>query len=396
MFRNKKVFLIGGITFLFVTLIALNYYSPKPVDWSETYNIQGKTPYSCLILNDMFPAIFPGQEVDYNNDSFYVSLDSNSVEKKNILVITTDFNPDKFDLDALLKFVAKGNDLFVSSTNFAPLFLDRFNISIKNSLIDTSAFFKGEETLFLLNPELKNDSGYHYSNKLPLVYLTAFDTLNAIILGTNRIGKPNFIYTKYGLGKIYIHTQPLVFTNYHLLYENVEYASKVLSYLPIRKTVWDGYYKPDRFINTSPMRYILSQPPLQSAYYLLIITLLLYLVVESKRRQRVIPIVKPLENRSLQFVKTIGSLYYKQGNNADLARKKSIFFKEFLREHYFISTISATDECIEMVSVKSGVSSDLVKQLLKSTEYYETSNKVTDGGLIELNSKMEMFYKQCL
>jgi hypothetical protein len=176
----------------------------------------------------------------------------------------------------------------------------------------------------------------------------------------------------------------------------VEYASKVLSYLPIRTTVWDGYYKPDRFINTSPMRYILSQASLRSGYYLLLITLLLYLLVESKRRQRVIPIVIPLENRSLQFVKTVGSLYFKQQNNADLARKKLIFFKEFLREHYFITTISSSSDCIATIVEKSGVSSDLVKQLLKSADYFETTQKVADGVLIELNLKMEMFYKQCL
>lgn len=395
MFRINKIYL-AVITILFVTLIALEHYSPKPVDWSETYNINGKTPYSCYILNDLLDTIFPAQKIEYNFDSFYVSLDSNSVEKKNIIIITNDFNPDQLDLDALLKFVDKGNDLFVSSSNYGHLFLDRFKMKLESPVISSLVLSKGKESLFLQNPELKNDSGYYYNKKLPLVYISAFDTLNAIKLGTNRTGKVNFISTKHGLGKIYIHTQPQVFTNYHLLYGNVEYASKVLSYLPIRETVWDGYYKPDRFINTSPMRYILSQDALRSGYYLLLVTLLLYLVVESKRRQRVIPIVKSLENRSLQFVKTIGSLYFNQRNNADLARKKLIFFKEFLREHYFINIISSTSNCITMVSLKSGVSSDLVKQLLNSADYYETKQSVADVELIELNRKMEMFYKQCL
>lgn len=395
MFRTNKIYL-AVITLLFVTLIALEHYSPKPVDWSESYHINGKAPYSCYILNDLMGTIFPAQKIEYNFDSFYVSLDSNSVEKKNIIIITNDFNPDQLDLDALLKFVDKGNDLFVSSSNYGNLFLDRFKMKLESPVIGSTFLPVGKESLFLQNPELKNDSGYHYNKKLPLVYISAFDTLNAIKLGTNRTGKVNFISTKYGLGKIYIHTQPQVFTNYHLLYGNVEYASKVLSYLPIRKTVWDGYYKPDRFINTSPMRYILSQDALRAAYYLLLITLLLYLVVESKRRQRVIPIVKSLENRSLQFVKTIGGLYFKQRNNADLARKKLIFFKEYLREHYFINTISSTSNCITMVSLKSGVPSDLVKQLLNSADYYETTQSVADVELIELNRKMEMFYKQCL
>jgi hypothetical protein len=395
MFKNNRSYLIVIAT-LFVGLIALNHYAPKPIDWTETYNINGKSPYSCYILNDLVSAIFPKQTIENSYDGFYASLDSTSAEKKNIVVITNNFEPDKYDFGALLKFVAKGNDFFVSATSFGHTISDSLKFKLSSSMIDTSAFRKGKETLFLLNPELRNDSGYHYNKKMPFVFLSAFDTLNTLKLGTNRAGKVNFICMKYGLGKIYIHTQPLVFTNYHLLNGNTEYASKALSYLPIRTTVWDNYYKPDRFINTSPMRYILSQPPLQSAYYLSLITLLLYLVVESKRRQRIIPVVKPPENRSLQFVKTIGSLYFNQRNNADLAKKKAIFFKEFLREHYFLSNISATGDWVAVVSAKSGVSTDLVKQLLERITFYETTQIVSEGGLIKFNRDIELFYKQCL
>lgn len=395
MFRNNRIYPII-IALLFVLLIALNHYSPKPIDWSETYDKNEKSPYGCYVLNDLLGTLFPDQKIAYNEDGFYVSLDSTSVEQENIIVITPEFKPDRYDLDALLKYVAKGNDLFISSTSFSNSFRDRLNIKLSSSFIDTSIYKKGKETLFLLNPELKNDSGYHYIKKMPMVWLAEFDTLNTLKLGTNRAGNVNFICTKFGSGKIYVHTQPLVFTNYHLLYGNVEYASKALSYLPIRKTVWDTYYQPNHFINTSPMRYILSQPALQLAYYVLLATLVLYMVVESKRRQRVIPLVKPPENRSLQFVKTIGSLYFKRRDNADLARKMTIFFKEFLREHYFLTNISATGECVVLVADKSGVTIELVKQLLDSAAYFETAKTVTDFGLIELNRKMELFYKQCL
>lgn len=143
------------------------------------------------------------------------------------------------------------------------------------------------------------------------------------------------------------------------------------------------------------MRYVLSQPPLQSAYYLMLLTLLLYFVVESKRRQRVIPVLKPLVNRSLQFVKTIGSLYFNQKNNTDLARKKIIYFKEFLRERYYLSTISLTEEYAVLVSKKSGLPIDMVQSLFEIMELYQTTPAVSDHGLIDLNRRMELFYKQC-
>ncbi len=106
MVRNKSIYLVV-ITILFIALIALTHYSPKPIDWSETYNNQSKTPYSCYILNDMMGNLFPGQTIENNYDGFFVSLDSALVERKNVIVITNKFEPDKFDLSALLKFLCR-------------------------------------------------------------------------------------------------------------------------------------------------------------------------------------------------------------------------------------------------------------------------------------------------
>ncbi len=395
MFRNSRLYL-SVTAILFIILIAFEHYAPKPLDWTITYNPESKSPYGCYVLNDLYGSLFPDQFLENNYDGFFTSLDSTSTENKNIIVITSDFAPDTYDLDALLKSVEKGNDIFISSTSFGKLFKEKLKIEIFVHAFNTSLYQKGEEVLNLLNPELQADSGYQYSKRMPLAYFTAFDTINTRKLGTYRFGKVNFICTQYGSGKLFIHTLPLVFTNYHLIYGNTDYASKVLSYLPNRQTMLDNYYKPDRIVNSSPMRYLLSQPPLQSAYYLLLLTLLLYMVFESKRRQRVIPVIKAPENRSLQFVKTIGSLYLGQRNNIDLAKKMMIYFREFLREHYFLTNISASGQSAALISQKSGVQLKFVKLILDSMAYYDQASRISDEGLIELNRKMEQFYKQCL
>jgi len=395
MFKNNRICLIIVVVF-FVALIAVQHYSPKPVDWTETYNANSKSPYGCYVLNDLFETLFPDQIVVQNNDGFFVSLDSNSTETQNLIVIAPDFSPDKYDVQALLKFVEKGNNLFLASSSRGNLLFDTLKIKLDYPVIDTSDFKRGDDILKLNNPQLRNDAGFRFTKKMPLLSISTFDSLYSTELGTNRSGHANFICTQYGAGKIYVHTQPLVFTNYHLLYGNVDYASNVLSYLPVQKTVWDNYYKPDRAVNTSPMRYILSQPPLQAAYYVLLISLLLYLVVESKRRQRIIPVVKAPENRSLQFVKTVGSLYFKQHDNVNLIRKKVIYFKEFLRERYHLTTLSNTSECFASIADKTGVPLKVVKLLMDMIYYYDTAQTVSDMDVSDLNHKMEQFYEQCI
>jgi hypothetical protein len=394
MFRNKYAYL-AGILVIFIALITVQHYAPTPVDWTENYDITSKSPYGCYVTNKLLNNIFPSQKINYNENIFFEFKDTNNYDQKNILIITNDFSPDKYDLKALLNLVEKGSNLLIAAENFG--------YELKDSLkfkIETKNFFSAEsrskkDVVFLENLELKNDSGFRYDKNTPLIYFSKYDSLTTTRLGTNQSGKPNFVHISMGKGHVYLHTQPLLFTNYYLLYGNIEYVSKVLSYLPVKTTVFDLLYKPFRYTNRSPVRYILSQDALRSAYYLLLIGLLLYMFFQSKRRQRVIPLIEPPKNRSLEFTKTVGQLYYKRADHNDLARKMSIYFKEYLREHYFLNNLNTSNDCSELVSTKSGVPIELVKPILQSTLYYENAQIVTKEGLIQFNKKIETFYKQC-
>jgi len=395
--KKNRFWIPGTIVVLFIALIAIQHYSPKPVNWKESYNLFSTTPYGCYILNDLLEVVFPAQEIGYNTETFYTSLDSTKTQTENFIVITTNFKPDTYDCKALVRFVEAGNQLFISAEQIDPFFLSSFKVKLKYSLKDSSLTKESANPDFGMRLQPVSDSSFFDQRKLFQRWcISAYDTTCTKELGYNLNGRLNFIGVSRGKGKVYIHTQPLVFTNYHLLRGNTEYVSRVLSHLPVQRTSWSQYYIPDRMVNTSPMRYILSQAPLRAAYYLLLLTLLLYLVVESKRKQRIIPVIKAPENRSLKLVKTVGSLYFNQNDNAGLARKKLIFFKEFLREKYHITTISKEPESLAFISAKTGVAVKQVAQLMEMVHYYSNANQVSDLGLIELNKKIEQFYNQCL
>ena len=84
----------------------------------------------------------------------------------------------------------------------------------------------------------------------------------------------------------------------------------------------------------SIFRYIFTQPALTWAYYLVLIGLLFYALFAGKRTQRVIPVVEPPRNTSLEFAQTVGRLYFQQGDHDNLARKKIQYFLAGLRERY--------------------------------------------------------------
>ena len=52
------------------------------------------------------------------------------------------------------------------------------------------------------------------------------------------------------------------------------------------------------------------------------------MIFNAKRRQRVVPIINPLPNTTLDFTKTIGNLYYQEGNHQNIVDKKIIYFLE--------------------------------------------------------------------
>ena len=78
------------------------------------------------------------------------------------------------------------------------------------------------------------------------------------------------------------------------------------------------------------------------------------MIFNAKRRQRVIPIIKPLPNTTVDFTKTIGNLYYQEGNHQNLIDKKIIYFLERVRNEYLIDTAVLDENFIKKLHAKTG------------------------------------------
>ena len=65
-----------------------------------------------------------------------------------------------------------------------------------------------------------------------------------------------------------------------------------------------------------------------------------------RRKQRYIPVVAKPKNDSLDFVKTIGRLYYDKGDHKNLSRKMGAFFLEHVRSRYKLPTGTLNEEFI--------------------------------------------------
>ncbi|HLO60020.1 MAG TPA: DUF4350 domain-containing protein [Bacteroidales bacterium] len=394
MFRIKKKHIVFIPVLLFAMLIVIKHMQPEQVDWSVSFSGYKKIPYGCSVTRLLLKDIFTGSSIDENNSSFFISLKKSGDNKRNLVVVTTDFYPDSLDLQALLHFVSKGNNVFMSAFSFSEELCDTLGIKDNETTLDTSVLKKYPEKLHLAY--YADDSAFHFSRRMSEHYFMNIDSADhVIVLGTDRFERPDYIMTEFGKGKIFMHCEPLALTNYHILYSNHQYAAAVLSAMPVLPVIWDQFYKPDRVIDASPMRYILSEKSLRSAWYLITFTILVYLIFGAKRRQHAIEIIDPPQNSSLEFIKSIGKLYYKGQNHIDIAKKKVIYLREFLRNRYGFRSIDFSEENIKSLAEKTGAGIDLIDEMLRRAAYTEKSLDLNAEELIRINFLIEEFYKKC-
>jgi predicted nucleic acid-binding protein len=181
-----------------------------------------------------------------------------------------------------------------------------------------------------------------------------------------------------------------------MLYKNnKEYTAKALSYIPadIETIHWDEYYKLGREGASTPLRFFLNDAFLRWALWLTTAGLLIYIFFQMKRRQRIIPVVEPVRNTTLDFVDTVSSVYFSQHDNNSIAAKKIQFWYDHIRTRYYLSPQNTDEAFIQQLQRKSGVSKEHIQTILQHIKRAEAQPKVTDDLLVQLSSSIDEFYQ---
>jgi len=295
----------------------------------------------------------------------------------------------------LLFFAQNGGNIFISANYLGKELTDTLHFKTSELAFEEKTLWRDTVNLNFANPRLKTPSNYCFTKSVYGALFSSLDTLNTTILGTCQAKYANFVKIKLGDGAFFVHTEPVVFTNYYLVdKQKYDYAFRALSYLPKTATLWDEYYKPNKTESDTPLRYILSDAPLKAAYYLLITGIVLFMIFEAKRRQRIIPIIKPHRNTSKEFAETVARLYLHNRNHKDIATKRFKYFLEHIRSKYFMIFNNQFDEKqYELIASKAGVNLELVKSIFENYHLIEAKDGIDEATLNQFNTLIENFYK---
>ncbi|MFY8181551.1 MAG: DUF4350 domain-containing protein [Flavobacterium sp.] len=397
--KTIKIYIVF-LVLIFIAIIFVDANRPRPIDWRPTYSINDKIPFGLYIFDKESPTLLKKNSLKKVTNTIYEyfeplynydSLVNNYNERGTILSISEYSLIDDQSTQELLYFVSHGNSAFLSSKSFSKILMDSLKFETNNEMI-----FNKEIKFSLANKKLDTKK-YNFDIGAGSYYFGKIDTLTTTILGYQESGNnkyANFIKVPHGNGFFYLHTQPAAFTNYHILKENhSEYLEKIVSYIPKGTIFWAIDNINGESVSSSPMRFILSNPALKWAWYIFLIGMVFFMIFNAKRKQRIVPIVKPLQNTTVDFTKTIGNLYYQEGDHQNIINKKIIYFLERVRNEFLIETNTLDENFIKKLHLKTGKNIEDIENVVRLINYQRRSyHQSIEDDLIEINNAIEKIF----
>jgi hypothetical protein len=363
-----------------------------------------KIPYGAFYAYENVGFLFPKASINLNGISpaRNFSIAENVIDTlqganklhKAYVILSTQVIADQEEINAMMNFVSTGNYLFISTFFIGDSLLKAVDSSARQTA-SGMFFLKDSMDIRLKDPNTGEGREYAYPGIGTESGFSALDSHYAAVLGTNSRGVPNFIrYNFQHGGAVFLHLAPMAFTNFFLLHkDNKTYFDKAMSYIPvnINELDWDDYFrKPREF---SRMRFMFSKPPFAWAIGLILLLFFILYVFESKRKQRVIPKISPLKNSSLDFVKTVGRLYYQRKDNLNLAGKMIMHFLGHIRSQYGLPTTNIDEAFAEKLSYRSGCNRLQAGDLVNNIRFILKKESLSDEELMQFNTELESFYK---
>lgn len=397
MSRFQKILGLGFLLLL-AGLIYMEANKPQPISWFPSYDARDKIPLGGFVFDKLLKESV-GEEITEMPFPPFESL-KNPELRGTYLFINNSLDFDKAEIKSLFQWIEKGNSVFISGNHIAENLLDSLNLKMKSSIIFDQ--INTEPLVNLSNENFKSDTPYHLKKDFDTRYFSQIDTLSNVVLGVSDIytgelkmksPKVNFIKMPIGKGELFLHAQPEIFSNFFLLDgDNAKHTSEVLSYINNGNHIYlDYYYKSGKHINISPLRVLLSNKYFKWAYYFTLIGVLLFILFEGKRKQKSVPIVKPLENKTYEYTRTIAGMYLDKTQHHKIAQKQISLFLEYVRTQLRIPTDNINSRFFKAISDKSGNSEENTLSLFTQIEKIENQSNTTAAEVLELHKSISAY-----
>lgn len=362
---------------LFALMVLVEVKTPNRYHWEDrTYSHSDEHPFGAKLVDSLLAAsVKKGYQV--KPGSLKEAYDEYHPDTA-ILLVNYAFDDYKHDyrydeVDMLIEMLGEGVTVIIFTDDLGNNMYKNFNVMTSvGKDYDNGNYIEPDSIHF----KWKKDSCYDGS----MFKFRAFDIRYSIILSANSEDE-EFEYEDFGEsyviendadikwkellltgyynhewmaascnyegGKLVLVSYPLLFTNYYVLEDGgAQLLMRILSQAgdkPIVRydeTLDEKYIEEENVKSESPLRVFIDHKSLRWAVYLALLGIVISLLFTARRKQRVIPLVEEPKNQTIEMIKHIGLMYYRNHDNAsligdkyrqlafELQRKKLIYLEE--------------------------------------------------------------------
>ncbi len=437
--KANKIFVLI-IVLIFGLGVLVQVTAPQPFNWEPTYHTEDKNPFGCYVFDSVMKhTMSKGYRV--SRKTIYQESRENKGKVQNYIICLNE-ELTKVDISALAKLAKQGSRILLASNRYITdsaykktlhvgfYYVPSQDVNLRSLVLksDSTELFdtlqwkgRGFPTQSyriyssLVSSDLGVDSGYHVDTLLSTMVThlddeigvdTAVSSYSEALGYDNsqdsqvRVLAPLLISEKYGKGEILYCGTPLLFTNYGILDSSTQHLlMRMMSLMgdkPLVRINMKDSNTEELDGTVSPLDEFLKRPPLRWAIYTFLLGVLLFMIFTARRRQRIIPVVEKSENKSLEFVKLIGSVYYHRKATTDLVQKKYSFFVDEIYRQFGLDVRDIKDDEIisRTLSEKSGIEKKKIAAFIKELRYVSyLKTDITSDEMRDYIDKMNRILK---
>jgi len=409
---KKRILYTVFILLLFLLMYWLNKDEPIRYEWKPTFSADDKEPFGAYafdkILKDSwkknyFHSYYSLYDFLPETEDDSDETDSNS--EYNLLIIANYLTIDTTETKLLLKYIEKGGSAIIAANSINGALKDSLDFSIINPfsyyLIQDWSIKQAEEKVRFCTPD-SDQTALTFPKPLIDSYFIISDTIRYACfdslyqISTASENKTLSLRYAIGAGNLILIPNPLIFTNYGILSDSINpYIWKHLAYLDGKPLMRTEYYETGSQggKSRSEFRVILRERSFKWAFYTALAAILVFMIFTAKRKQKIIPVIKPPANKMLDFVRSIAGLYLLKNNNADILLKKQIYWGEELKRKYGIDIVNEHHDYdfYKRVASKTRQPFDETRRLFLDLGAIDETTDVPDDEMMRLVAKMNEF-----
>ncbi|PCJ66733.1 MAG: hypothetical protein COA58_04540 [Bacteroidetes bacterium] len=369
----------------------------KVSDWTPYYESQYKTPYGTKVLEEELQNLYPDAYIDVVKNRTQEHLEEFYGENSTWIYINPHFYPDDDLMDDLMAYTESNNSLFIATNDNYNSCLSYLDVQTTYAIgkkyeLTLDYLYGGSQSYTITDRENR----FNYFSSIPPY---------AQVLGTIEVGDsthPNFIALSRpnGQSQIFLHANPELFSNYHLLNkEDALYSLNTFSYLnQTSQIIWDGYGTERRYRSepsegdiSGLLRYIRKNKSLLAAFLLLTSCMVFFVLFNYKRVTRRIPVHIPLENNTIAFMQMVANLFVSEENHIHLAKYRVNYLLDKLKEKYYLDISEIDDSFKKNLAIKTSLDPSELDRFILTINKIKNTNYLNKQNFIKFNKTVESY-----